>query len=318
MKWLTQIQGKKVVFLTTKNLDYLRNVQEIELLYSQAAEVKVIGSTSKNYIKRMITVYSQYMRAAIKEYDIVFCGFAPQLVYPLLRCKKPKFLIMDFFISCYDTLVFDRKKFSEKSIVAKWIKALDANTLKLADVVIGDTKSHCSYFSREFQQPEELFQVLYLQADTDIYYPREVSELILAEKRILYFGSILPLQGIEVVLEATKLLPERQFVIIGPVKKENVEGMSNVTFIPWLSQEELAQAISEASLCLAGHFHKDIMKAKRTIPGKAYIYSAMRKPMILGDNEATRELYCEEQSGIYFVEMGSPQALADKIKEILK
>ncbi len=317
MKWLEQIQNQKVVFITTKNLDYLRNVQEIELIHSQAAEVKVIGSTSKSYLKRLIKVYSQYIRTTISEYDIVFCGFAPQLMYPLLKSKKPKYLIMDFFISCYDTLVFDRKKFAEGSMIARWIKGLDRKTLELADVVIGDTKAHCSYFSEEFQQPKELFQVLYLKADTDIYYPREVSEQILEEKRVLYFGSILPLQGVEVVLEATKLLPEVKFVIIGPVKEVNTETMANVTFVPWLSQEELAQAISEASLCLAGHFHKDIMKAKRTIPGKAYIYEAMGKPMILGDNEATRELYGEDQKGIYFVEMGNAQALAEKIREAL-
>ena len=71
-----------------------------------------------------------------------------------------------------------------------------------------------------------------------------------------------------------------------------------------------------ADLCLAGHFNKDIEKAKRTIPGKAYIYEAMNKPMILGDNEATRELYNESMKGIYFVEMGDAEALAERIKSI--
>ena len=66
----------------------------------------------------------------------------------------------------------------------------------------------------------------------------------------------------------------------------------------------------------SGHFNKDINKAKRTIPGKAYIYRAMEKPMILGDNSATRELYSEDMDGIYFVEMGNPQALAKKILKI--
>ena len=58
------------------------------------------------------------------------------------------------------------------------------------------------------------------------------------------------------------------------------------------------------------------MKAKRTIPGKAYIYSAMNKPMILGDNEAVRELYSESDEGIYFTEMGNPQKLAELILSI--
>lgn len=36
----------------------------------------------------------------------------------------------------------------------------------------------------------------------------------------------------------------------------------------WLSQQELADEIAGADLCLAGHFNADIDKAKRTIPGR--------------------------------------------------
>ena len=107
------------------------------------------------------------------------------------------------------------------------------------------------------------------------------------------------------------------FIVIGPVSKQYQKPeLPTVEYHNWLSQEELAQYISFADLCLAGHFNKDNNKAKRTIPGKAYIYSAMGKPMILGDNAATRELYNENMAGIHFVPMGNAQALADKIKAI--
>ncbi len=313
MKWLEAIKGKKVVFLTTKNLDYLRNVQEIELIREYASDVRVIGSMNKSYINRLIHVYFEFLRVKGNSYDVLFCGFAPQLMYPLIRLRKNKMIIMDFFISCYDTLVFDRKKIKEGSLIAKIIKKLDGKTLALADIVIGDTKAHCAYFSEEFAMPSSLFQVLYLEADKTIYYPREKK---VVKNTVLYFGSILPLQGVEVVLEATRLLPDIRFIIIGPVKNLDINSMKNVTFIPWLNQQDLAEAIAEAELCLAGHFHKDIMKAKRTIPGKAYIYDAMNKPMILGENAANHELYDENQDGIYFVEMGNPEALANKIKEV--
>lgn len=318
MKWFDAIKGKRVVFLTTKNLDYLRNVQEIELIREYALEMQVIGSMNKSYIRRVLKVYSTFLRTRSNTYDVIFCGFAPQIMYPILKMRKSEMLIMDFFISCYDTLVFDRRKFKAGSLVARMLKRLDRKTLELADMVIGDTKAHCAYFSEEFGIPSSLFQVQYLKADTSIYYPREKNRADRADseqKTVLYFGSVLPLQGVEVVLEATHLLPDVKFIIIGPVKDIDMKSMQNVEFIPWLSQHDLAEAISEADLCLAGHFHKDIMKAKRTIPGKAYIYEAMKKPMILGDNAATRELYDESQEGIYFVEMGSPEALANKIRE---
>ena len=80
----------------------------------------------------------------------------------------------------------------------------------------------------------------------------------------------------------------------------------------------LAERISQADLCLAGHFNKENGKANRTIPGKAYIYEAMKKPMILGDNAATRERYTDGMPGITFVEMGSPEALRDGILQCMK
>ena len=69
----------------------------------------------------------------------------------------------------------------------------------------------------------------------------------------------------------------------------------------------------EGRSSLAGHFHPTIQKAQRTIPGKAYIYQAMEKPMILGDNPATRELDGRWTVPVLYVPMGDSRALADCI-----
>ena len=100
---------------------------------------------------------------------------------------------------------------------------------------------------------------------------------------VLYFGSILPLQGVDVVLETIRKLKGRDdifFDIIGPIPQSLQKPIqSNVRYTDWLSQEELAERIASADLCLAGHFNGSIAKADRTIPGKAYIYEAMKKKM---------------------------------------
>ena len=44
----------------------------------------------------------------------------------------------------------------------------------------------------------------------------------------------------------------------------------------------------------------------------------LKKPMILGDNAATRERYTDGMPGITFVEMGSPEALRDGILQCMK
>ncbi len=320
---MEECRNKRVLFVTTKNLDYLRNTQEIDLLKEQSDQVYVIGSNKKSYPARLLSVYMRLLFLSMKKFDVVFVGFAPQLIMPLFHFKmKKKYVIIDFFISVYDTLVFDRKKFKPKSVAAKLVKRLDTKTIQKADKVISDTKAHGEYFTKEFGLEPQKLEVLYLKADTRIYYPRENEKPERMQNRftVLYFGSVLPLQGLDIILEAVELLkdaPQFHFIIVGPIQDKYIRPKSsNIEYHVWLSQEELAEYISYSDLCLAGHFNKTIQKAKRTIPGKAYIYRAMDKPMILGENAANHELYSEQMQGIYFVEMGNPNALADKIRTI--
>ncbi len=319
---MTAVNGKRVLFITTKNIDYLRNVQEIRLLKESAESVTVLGFADKSYIKRLIKLYVQLLFVSTAAFDCVFIGFAPQLILPFFSFKFRKItVLMDFFISVYDTMVFDRAKFKDGSIPARFCKWLDTACIRRADAVICDTNAHGDYFAEEFGVSRERITTLYLEADTSIYYERKaVKPPELQDKFVvLYFGSVLPLQGYEVILEAMAMLKEHRdvhFYFIGPIKnKANAVQSDNITYIDWLAQKDLAEKIGYADLCLAGHFHPTIMKAKRTIPGKAYIYEAMGKPMILGDNAATHELYSEDERH-FFVEMGSAKALADKILEV--
>ena len=318
-KLVSLIEGKKVLFISTKNRDYLRNVQEIRLLEEHAAAVTVIAEPDKSYAKRLMKVWPKILKAKVKEHDLVFVGFAPQLVLPFFRKLRKKPMIEDFFISLYDTMVQDRKKFREGSLSAKILKKLDEKTLALGNTVICDTKAHGEYFVSGLGCDPEKTEVLYLEADGAVYYPRKVKKEAGAPFTVLYFGSVLPLQGVDVVLDAVRLFRDEKdyaFEIIGPVPEEKKPVQENLKCIPWLSQEELAEHIARADLCLAGHFSAEIDKAKRTIPGKAYIYRAMEKPMILGDTPANHELF-EEDERTAFVETGNPEKLAEKIRQFI-
>ncbi|MBQ2922732.1 MAG: glycosyltransferase [Tyzzerella sp.] len=319
--FIGQVKGKKVLFITTKNIDYIRNTQEVRLLEENAQTVEVLYSSRKKYIGRILEIWLKLGVRNLEKIDVVFIGFAPQLILPFFKWKiRKKKIIIDFFISVYDTLIHDRKKFKDNGIIAKACHRIDSVTLKRANHVITDTKADARYFIEEFQSDELKFETLYLEADKSIYYPREQHkrEDLKDKFVVLYFGSILPLQGVDVVLDAVKLLKDEKdiyFQIIGPIpEKYSKPIQDNVEYIDWLSQEELAEHIANADLCLAGHFSGDIDKAKRTIPGKAYIYEAMGKKMVLGDNEANRELY-KKNSGTYYVRMGKAMELANIINE---
>lgn len=318
MQFIEALQGKRVLFITTKNIDYIRNVQEIKMLEQEAASLTTIYSNKKKYVGRIIEIWMQMLKVKKKDFDVIFIGFAPQLVFPFYGKFADKPTVIDFFISVYDTLINDRKMFSQRSIVAKCSHLLDKYVIKRADYIITDTQADAAYFMKEFQGQETKFETLYLEADSSIYYKREQrkSKLLQDKYVVLYFGSILPLQGVETVLEAIAMLCSRSdiyFQIIGPIPDAYRKPMQeNVEYIDWLSQEELAEYIGNADLCLAGHFSKEIDKARRTVPGKAYIYEAMGKSMVLGDNTANRELF-EEDDRHVFVEMGNSRVIVEAV-----
>ena len=319
-----ELKNKKVLFITTKNLDYLRNTQEIRQLKEKTDFLSVIGTKDKSYPMRLLKVYWRILTRSCKKYDAVFVGFSPQLVVPFFKWKfRKNKLYIDFFISMYDTLAFDRKKCKPESLFGKLLAWFDRKTLKEADGIIADTWAHAKYFEEEFGADPEKIQVMYLEADKSIYYPHRVEKPAQAKGKytVLYFGSVLPLQGVDIVLEAAEILKDREdicFYIIGPIGEKMAKPSgSNIHYIQWLSQDKLSDYIAFSDLCLAGHFNKEINKAKRTIPGKAYIYRAMEKPVILGENPANHELYSEEDPGINFVEMGSGKKLAEKILECM-
>lgn len=313
----------RVLFVTTKNLDYIRNVQEIRILQERYSECTIIGSDNSNYFWRLLAVYVRLLFHRISQYDLIWVGFAPQLVFPLFWRFRKKKIVVDFFISLYDTLCYDRKKVKPKSLFGKILHTLDRKTLEGAEYVICDTHAHGQYFREEFGVVDKQYFTLYLEADTSLFYPRKTErpEWLKDKIIILYFGSILPLQGVEVVLETVELLKkvkELYFFIIGPMNKRMRKlrpEAENIVYLDWLSAEELADYIGMSDICLAGHFSDEIEKASRTIPGKAYIFQAMDKKIILGDNGANREVFHENEK-VALVRMGDAKALAATIMKL--
>ncbi|MCM1125559.1 MAG: glycosyltransferase [Lachnospiraceae bacterium] len=315
------VKNKSVLFVTTKNIDYIRNTQEIGIIKKYSKECQLIYSYKKRYVKRIIEVWIRLALYNMENIDVIVIGFAPQFVLPFYYFKmRKKTVVIDFFISIYDTLIFDRKVFKAAGVIARLSHWIDFITLKMANHIIVDTRADAQYFIKEFKCNRNKFEIIYLEADPLIYYPRkQCKRRELSDKFVvLYFGSILPLQGVDIVLEAIFLLKEEKnifFQIIGPIPKNYRKPIQeNVEYIQWLEQGQLAEYISNADLCLAGHFNKDIDKARRTIPGKAYIYEMMQKKMILGDNIANHEVFFEDEKH-RFVEMGNVEKLSQLILE---
>lgn len=320
---IEKIKGKRVLYIATKNADYIRLQQEINLIKQYSTENLIIVSNSSNYIKRILHVYRLLLTTSLKNYDVIFVGFMAQMITPLWNWKfGGKTVIVDFFISVYDTLIDDRKKVRRNSSVAKILRKLDFLSTKSADYVICDTKAHAKYFNYEFSIDEKKLIILYLEANKSIYHPMKTKKPAKWKNQylVIYFGSILPVQGVDIVMDTIRQLRMEKnihFLIVGPIEnKIQKADTENVTYINWLPQKELAEYISFSDLCLAGHFSSTVGKANRTIPGKAYIYQAMGKKMILGDSDANHELFDNNES--VFVPLGNSLKLSEAILKLYR
>lgn len=323
------LKDRRVLFITPSSIGYIRNKQEKTLLEKTARRVEVIAPKDEHAVTptgvlRILAINLRVLLHGTRGCDAVFVGGLPQLILPFtLFLFRRKILVVDFFISLHDTIVSDRKLVSPRNPVSNLLRALDRFTLARADRVVVDTGEHARYFAAEFGVDARKMTVVHLEADRDIYYPREAKRPDdLRDKFIVFFfGAMNPLQGVEVIAGAARLLEKQEkivFVIVGPHDKTGdprlFSGLANVRLAAkWLPQTEVAQHIAMADVCLAGHFSAAVPKAARVIPGKAYSYLAMEKPVILGDNPANRELFSETSRNIHFVRMGDPAALAELI-----
>ena len=131
----------------------------------------------------------------------------------------------------------------------------------------------------------------------------------------LFFGTFIPLHGVEYIIEAAKLLEDEgvMFHIIGDgqekekiVRLTGALNVKNIEFAGAVGERELASLIANADVCLG--IFGNTQKAARVIPNKVYAYAAMRKPIITGDTSAIRELFDEHD--MLLVPVADAKALA--------
>lgn len=315
---LLEITGKdscKILFVSTYQINHIRKETILGIMKNCHAEIKVIltGNSRCKYIKALKEIIKYQ-----NDFDVIFLAFRGQELLPFVKLIAKIPIIFDAFVSVYDTLCFDRELFKPESIIGKLCKEYDKFVCNISQKVLVDTQAHQKYFVDEFGANN--VEYIYVESDKTLFKPSEVKPDNINYK-VLWYGSANPLQGVDVILHAAKLLESKNIVfqIIGPVRKRYHKlikdlKLSNTEFIDFIPYENLPEIINNANLCLGGHFSKKD-KACRVIPCKIYQFLDCGKPTVAGDNPANRELFFEG-SLVYFVKQNDPSALAKTIMEI--
>jgi len=289
---------------------------KLALLGGAAKKLRLIGRALFAY---PLLIYRYLL---VREHDAVVVGYLGHVdvfFLALFAKLKRKPIIFDAFFSLYDSAIFDWRLAAKNSLMAGICRWVDGSACRLATLVLVDTEAQRDYFCREFSLAREKVRRVYMGADDAVFAPARASSRT-APLRVAYVGNYVPLHGVPIILQAAQLLDQDdiEFWFIGENRREDARleelrsalDSRRVKFYPWMGPRELGARLQDADVCLGVFGTSE--KARRVIPGKAFLALAMGKPLITGDSIAARELLEDGRNAI-LCEMGEPRALAAAI-----
>ncbi len=247
---------------------------------------------------------------------VAFLGYSDvPLAWFLSRWRRVP-LVFDAFVLLHDTFVTDRETVPRRSLKALYLRALEITACHLADVVVIDTVEHAERLAQRTHLDPHKVRVLHVGSQYDEACTDPAPEMPFTA---VFFGSFMPLHGVDVIVRAAALLrhdPTIRFLLVGDgqTKPEAVAlatalGCENVTFLDPLHDDALRAVLCEANVLL-GVFGTSV-KARVVVPNKVVDGLAIGRPVITAATPAIDRMLDTAQ--IRTVPPNDPEALAGAI-----
>lgn len=293
-------------------------------------------SKSKRIAARLLNyfsfVWSAYWRGRkLKSFDYLlvespplFLGYTAMALAKKLKAKLI-FNVSDLWPESAEKLGLVQNK-----LFLKLAYNLEAKCYKRSVLITGQTQGIVTDIRRRFAQK----QVYWLPngVNVDFYNPAQFDGSAFRAKHhfhsndILFFygGIIGHAQGLEVILNAAKMLEEAKHVHFilqgsGPEKEKlsllkSELGLKNVHFLEPVPKSEMPQVLKAIDVALVPL--KKLPLFEGAIPSKVFEALAMEVPLLLGvDGEAKQHFIKKAQAGWYF-EPENASALASAVATI--
>jgi glycosyltransferase involved in cell wall biosynthesis len=262
-------------------------------------------------LPRLALAQARLLRRSPERFDVVVVGYPGHFDLPAARrAARGAPVVFSPLVSLWDTLVEDRRRFREGSLAARGLRALDRRALRAADLVVADTEAQADFLAELASIPREHVAVAFVGAEERLFRagwsPTEPP---------LFVGKLIPLHGLETILEAARRVPELRVRVAGSGQLHQLleRRPENVDWIRWIPYEQLPAAL-RAAACALGIFGTSA-KATRVIPNKAFQALACGTPLVTADTPAARELLVDGESAV-LVPPGDPAALAEALQRV--
>lgn len=318
----------RLCFLGAYDPEYPRNTVVKKGLRLNGVEVSECWLRPKHKFWLRYPLLLFRYRSSCAKHDFIFIPEFCQKDVPLAKIISlltSNKVVFDPLASRFETKIMDWKRKPPHSWQARWNFKIDCWAFKLSDLVLADTQAHKDYYCQMYELPSKKVAVLPVGFDDDLFKP---SAAVRKENRftVLFFGSYLPLHGVDCILEAANIISREeqsiQFKLIGSGQTllqakalASRLDLSNVLFEGWLPQNVLPQRIASSDICL-GIFGKT-EKAKRVVPHKIFQAMGMRKPVVTARTPAVEEFFSHREN-IFLIPEPHPNLLAQAILELKK
>lgn len=311
--------------------DYPRNSIIKKGLRSQGVEVSECNLWPRyKFWIRYPRLLSRYRICCVKSSTFFIPEFCQKDV-PLAKFISlftSKKIVFDPLASRFETKISDWKRKPASSWQARWNLKIDQWAFKLSNLVLADTQAHKEYYCQKYGLSSEKIAVLPVGFDDEIFSPMQSLKTAQnsEEFKVLFFGSFLPLHGVEFIVHAAKIVSDEdsafqfRFVGSGQTLSQSKEmatqlGLKNVHFEGWLPQALLPEKIASADICLG--IFGITEKARRVVPHKIFQAMGMGKPVISARTPAVEEFFSHKDS-IFLIHDPYPESLARAIIELKK
>ena len=317
----------RILYFGTYERDYPRNAQVISCLRGAGAEViERHASVWERRRHKWSAGFGAAARVGLAEtrllfgsrrerFDAVIVGYPGHFDLPAAkRIARGRPVLFNPLVSLHETLVEDRGRFEAGSPAAGILRQIDRIALRRADLVVADTAANARHLARLAALPEDRLAVCFVGAEERLFRPGWQPP---EDFHALFVGKLIPLHGVETILEAARLAPELAFRIVGSGQLDALlnEHPPNVESIGWVDYDRLPEENQRAG-CALGVFGTS-EKAGRVIPNKAFQALACGTPLVTGDTSAARELLRDGESAL-LVPPGDPEALAAAVRRLAR
>lgn len=231
-------------------------------------------------------------------------------------------VLFDPFLSRYNTRVEDRRSIAPRSagaLIASW---QDWSSCTSADYLVFDTHEHRRYFFDRYRLggPSAVLEVA---IDEDTFTAAGPVAPPRAGLDVLFYGTYIPLHGIEVILDAADLLRSHadiSFTLVGAGQERARTqvrlaelALPSVELVDPMPPPRLAERIRAADVCLG--IFGTTRKAANVVPNKLVQCAAMGKAIVTRRSDAVAR-YFEDGRDLSMVEAGDAEALAHRLVQL--